>query len=45
MIARSARGVTERDPSLHSGRIDSVQKAEAELRLFEARKRELKLSH
>ena len=27
-------GVTERNPSLHSGRVDSVQNAEAELRHF-----------
>ena len=43
--APKARGVTERDPSLQSGRIDSVQKSEAELRIFEAWGRELKLSH
>ena len=36
VIARSARGVTERDHSLHSGMIDSVQNVEAELRHFEA---------
>jgi len=39
------RGVTERTTSLHSGSSDSVQNREAELHDFEARKRELKLSH
>ena len=36
MILRASRGVTERNTSLNSGSVDSVQKAEAELRLFEA---------
>ena len=46
-MARSAEraGVTERTTSLHSGSSDSVQNPEAELRDFEARKRELKLAH
>ena len=35
--APKARGVTEREPSLQSGRFDSVRKSEAELRIFEAR--------
>ena len=43
--ARRARGVTERNPSLHSGRVDSVQNAEAKLRHFEAQKQKLKLLH
>jgi hypothetical protein len=43
--ARRARGVTERNTSLHSGRIHSVQNSEAELQNFEAQQRKLKLSH
>ena len=36
MRARRARKVTERNTSLHSGSIDSVQNSEAELQNFEA---------
>ena len=36
MRARKARKVTERNTSLHSGSIDSVQNSEAELQNFEA---------
>ena len=35
--------VTERNPSLHSGRVDSVQNGEAELHRFGARKREAEI--
>ena len=40
-----ARGVIERNPSLHSGRIDSIQNSEAELQNFEAQQQKLKLLH
>ena len=40
-----ARGVTERNTSLHSGSIDSVQNSEAKLQNFEALKQKLKLLH
>ena len=43
--APAGAGVTERTTSLHSGSSDSVKNPEAELRDFEARKRELKLAH
>ena len=44
-FAPFGRGVTERNTSLHSGSIDSVQNGEAKLHRFEAQKRKLKLSH
>jgi hypothetical protein len=42
---RREPGVTERNTSLQSGSVDSVQNHEAELRDFDAQWRELKLSH
>jgi hypothetical protein len=45
IFAPFGRGVTERNTSLHSGSIDSVQNPEAELRDFEAWWRDLKVSH
>ncbi len=45
IFAPFGRRVTERNTSLHSGSIDSVQNREAKLHDFEARWRELKLAH